>query len=402
MGFHILVLDIPSNGHVLPKVGLVDELVRRGHRVSYVVADRLADRVHRFGAEVIGYRSADPLASLAEDDPAAATSAFFRENLDILRAAREHFGDDRPDAVAYDEAAFQAGRILSRLWDVPPILLSVSVVSNAHYSYFDHIERLVPGHRLQDPVEEITAALAGFGLADQVEDFLWTRRQVGEFTIVFVPPRFQPAYETFDPDQVVFVGPSVEKRDFLGAWDPGRAARADGTRPPVVLVSLGSVRNNDPGFFRTVVEAFVGQPWHVVASVGDSLPTAEFDQLTGLAPNVEIHRWVSNIGVLEHARAFVTHGGNGSLLEALHTATPVLVVPPAPDFLPYCDTVRELGVGTVVAPAELTGERVLAEVAALVGDEKVQHRLRDLQEHTRAAGGAPRAADAVEAYLGRR
>src|SRR5262245_58229752 len=116
MTFHILVLDIPSNGHVLPKVALVDELVRRGHRVTYVVAERLADRVRRFGAEVVTYPSLDPLASLADDDPAAATRAFFRENLAILRAAREHFGDDRPDVVAYDEVAFQAGRILAWTW----------------------------------------------------------------------------------------------------------------------------------------------------------------------------------------------------------------------------------------------------------------------------------------------
>ncbi|WP_410631056.1 macrolide family glycosyltransferase [Amycolatopsis sp. cmx-4-83] len=392
MTLHIAVLDIPSNGHVLPKVALVDELVRRGHRVTYVVAERLADRVSRFGAEVVTYPSLDPLASLREDDPVAATRAFFRENLAILRAAREHFGDERPDVVAYDEAAFQAGRILTRLWRLPAVLLSPSVVNNEHYSYFDHMERLAPGHRVADPVEEITAALEEFGLDDEFEDFLWRQRRIREFTIVFVPPRFQPAHETFDSGQVVFVGPSVEKRDFLGTWEP------PGDGLPVVLVSLGGVRNGDATFFETVMGAFAGRPWHGVVSVGDTLDDALLERLSGLAPNVEVRRWVSNVGVLEHAAAFVTHGGSGSLLEAWHTATPVVIVPPAPDFLPYAEWITQLGAGRVVPPSELDADRLVAELEGLFADDVVRDRLLELQAHTRAAGGAPRAADALEAY----
>ncbi|MFB9837562.1 macrolide family glycosyltransferase [Actinoallomurus acaciae] len=394
MALHILVLDIPSNGHVLPKVDLVDQLVRRGHRVTYVVAEGLADRVRRFGAEVVTYTSLDPLASLSEDDPAAATRAFFRENLAILRAAREYLGAERPDAVAYDEAAFQAGRILSRIWRLPPVLLTPSVVSNEHYSYFDHMERLVPGHRLADPVGEISQALAGFGLADQLRDFLWSVRRVEELTIAFVPSRLQPAYETFDPEQVFFVGPSVEKRDFLGTWDPPPAAAR------LALVSLGSVRNGDAGFFETVVGAFAGRAWHVVVTVGDGLDDADVERIAGLAPNVEVRRWVSNVSVLEHADVFVTHGGSGSLVEAWHTATPVVIVPPAPDFRPYAEQILRLGAGRVIEPSELDAGRLVAEVEAVASDDAVRERMRELRAHARAAGGARRAADVVEAYLG--
>jgi dTDP-L-oleandrosyltransferase len=395
MALHILILDIPSNGHVLPKVDLVDQLVRRGHRVTYVVAEGLADRVRRFGAEVVTYPSLDPLASLSEDDPAAATRAFFRENLAILRAAREYFGDERPDAVAYDEAAFQAGRILSRTWRLPPVLLTPSVVSNEHYSYFDHMERLVPGHRLADPVEEIAQALAEFGFGGQLRDFLWSVRRVEELTIAFVPSRLQPEYETFDPEQVFFVGPSVEKRDFLGTWDPPPAASR------VALVSLGSVRNGDAGFFETVAGAFAGRDWHVVVTVGDGLDDADIERIAGLAPNVEVHRWVSNISVLEHADVFVTHGGSGSLVEAWHTGTPVVIVPPVPDFLPYAERTLELGAGSVVKPSELDAGRLVAEVEAVVADDAVRERMRELQAHARTAGGARRAADVLETYLGR-
>ncbi|WP_242902323.1 macrolide family glycosyltransferase [Actinomadura terrae] len=396
MSLSLLFLDIPSNGHVLPKLDLVDELVRRGHRVTYVVAEGPADRVRRFGAHVVTYPSLDPLASLSDDgDPAAATRAFFRENLAILRAAREHFGDGRPDAVAYDEAAFQAGRILSRTWGLPPVLLTPSVVSNEHYSYIEHRDRLAPGDRLADPVEEITEALEGFGLGDQVGDFLWSARRVAELTISFVASRLQPEYETFDPEQVHFVGPSVANRDFLGTWEPPDGASR------VALVSLGSVRNGDAGFFETVARAFAGRDWHVVVTVGDGLPDADVERLAALAPNVEVHRWVSGVSVLEHAEVFVTHGGSGSLADAWHTATPVVVVPPAPDFLPYAERTLELGAGRVIQPSALDADRLVAEVEAVASDDAVRERVRELQAHTRAGGGARRAADVLEAHLAR-
>ncbi|MUN39049.1 macrolide family glycosyltransferase [Actinomadura litoris] len=395
MSLHLLFLDIPSNGHVLPKLDLVSELVRRGHRVTYVVADGLAERVRRFGAEVVAYASLDPLTSLSEDDPAAATRAFFRENLAILRAAREHFGDERPDAVAYDEAAFQAGRILSRTWGLPPVLLTPSVVSNEHYSYIEHRDRLAPDARLADPVEEIAGALEGFGLGDQVGDFLWSTRRVEELTIAFVPSRLQPAYETFDPELVHFVGPSVGGRDFLGTWDPPAGASR------VALVSLGSVRNGDAGFFETVARAFSGRDWHVVVTVGDGLADADVERIAALAPNVEVHRWVSGVGVLEHAEVFVTHGGSGSLVEAWHTATPVVIVPPAPDFLPYAERTLELGAGRVIPPSALDADRLVAEVEAVASDEAVRARVRELQAHARAAGGARRAAEVLETRLAR-
>jgi dTDP-L-oleandrosyltransferase len=167
----------------------------------------------------------------------------------------------------------------------------------------------------------------------------------------------------------------------------------------VALVSLGSVRNGDAGFFETVAGAFAGKAWHVVVTVGDGLDDADFERVARRAPNVEVHRWVSNVSVLEHADVFVTHGGSGSLVEAWYTATPVVIVPPAPDFLPYAELAVELGTGSVVKPSELDAARLLAEVEAVVSDGAVRQRVRELQAHTRAAGGARRAADVLETRL---
>ncbi|WP_411082284.1 macrolide family glycosyltransferase [Streptomyces sp. cmx-18-6] len=391
MSLRVLIIDIPSNGHLFPKLALVSELVGRGHHVTYVTIEEFAEKVRGAGAEVLAYTSVKPLESLANDSSITPTEAFFRENVAILRAVEAHYGDDRPDLVAFDEAAFQAGRVLRHVWGLPAVHLAPSVVSNAHYSYFERIFALAPEFALTDPVDEITAFLDSYGIADRVQEFLWTERVPDELTVVFVPRHFQPAYETFD-ERFVFIGPSLGDRGFLDDWEPP----ADGL--PTVLVSLGTVNNQHLGFFRTAVDAFRDQPLHAVISVGNGLDPAELEPLP---PNVEVHRWIRHVKVLEHAAAFVTHGGTGSLSEALHTGTPVVVVPQGVDVLPYAERVTDLGIGAVVRPENLQAEALREAVLTVAGDEEVARRVQELQEHTNASGGPALAADEIENYLKR-
>ncbi|UGQ13406.1 hypothetical protein LO772_07300 [Yinghuangia sp. ASG 101] len=391
MPSRLLVIDIPSNGHLFPKLAVVTELVARGHHVTYVTVEEFAEKVRATGAEVLAYDSVKPLESLAADSSITPTEAFFRENVAILRAIEAHYGDDRPDLIAYDEAAFQAGRVLRAIWGTPAVHLAPSVVSNAHYSYFERIFALAPDFHLTDPVEEITAFLDAYQLADRVGEFLWTKREPDELTIVFVPREFQPAHETFD-ERFVFIGPSLGERAFLDDWQPPE------DKHPVVLISLGTVNNLHPDFFKTAVEAFRDRPLHAVISVGDGLDPAD---LGPLPPNVEVHRWVRHIRVLEHAAAFVTHGGTGSLSEALHTGTPVVVVPQGVDVLPYAERVTELGIGSVLPPEHLDAAALVDALLHVSQDATVARNVARLREHTHASGGARRAADAIENHLTR-
>ncbi|SHN29364.1 macrolide family glycosyltransferase [Actinacidiphila paucisporea] len=388
MPSRILVIDIPSNGHLFPKLAVVAELVGRGHHVTYVTIEDFAEKVRGTGAEVLAYASVDPLRSLAGGD-VTPTEAFFRENVAILHAIEAHYGDERPDLIAYDEAAFQAGRILREVWGLPAVHLAPSFVSNAHYSYFERIFALAPDFRLTDPVEEISAFLEGYGLAEKVQDFLWTKREPDELTIVFIPRRLQPAHETFG-DRFVFIGSSVGERSFLDGWQPS----GDGL--PVVLISLGTVNNQHLDFFRTAVEAFRDQPLHAVISVGDGVDPAD---LAPLPPNVEVHRWVRHLHVLEHAAAFVTHGGTGSLAEALHTGTPLVVVPQGVDILPYTERITELGLGTVLPPGEVTVDSLRAALLTVTQDQALAATVAGFRQHTHESGGPRRAADAIENYL---
>ncbi|QHC20462.1 macrolide family glycosyltransferase [Streptomyces sp. GS7] len=397
MSGHVLIVNVPVTGHVLPTLPVTAELVRRGCRVSYVTAAPFADQVRATGAEVLTYPSLDPGGRLRDASPAESVTVFLEENIRIIQAVEDRLGGLRPeervDLVAYDGQTFQAGRVLAAKWGLPAVQLNPVFASNEHYSFMQEMaEGAGAGGASPEEMAEYgrrnAELLAEHRVALPVLDFL---TRVEDFHVVFVPRALQPKEETFD-ERFAFVGPCLDGRGFLGEW-----RRPAGDRP-VALISQGTTYNDNTGFFRACLEAFEGLDWHLVISVG---PGADPAALGPLPPHVEVHQWVPHLAVLEHASVFVSQGGMGSLTEALYQGCPMVVVPHSPSYLPSARRVAELGIGEVVRPEEVDAARLRTAVLALTGDEGVLRRVADLRRQTREAGGAVRAADEITAYLRR-
>jgi MGT family glycosyltransferase len=393
---HILIVNVASHGLVYPTLPVVSELVRRGHRVTYATAGGFVEPVAAAGATPLPYRSeilhADPEEVFGGDDAGARPHLMYlRENLSVLRAVTGHFGDTPPDLVLYDDFPFLAGQLLAECWGRPAGRLSAAFASNEHYSFSaDMVRRSGTVHPLQLPAFRgaLAETLTRYGLTATPEEF-WSR--VADLTVAFIPRAFQIAAETFD-GRFAFVGPCLGERAFLGRWSPPP------TGLPVVLVSLGATFNDHPEFFRECVRAFAGQPWHAVVTLGDRVDPAE---LGTLPANVEVHRWVPHVSVLEHARVCVTHGGMGTVMESLYWGRPMVVVPRSFDVEPMARRIDELGLGALLRPAEVDATTLRAAVAAVAGDHEMVRRVRAMREEVRSAGGPVRAASEIESYLSR-
>ncbi|MFI7081499.1 macrolide family glycosyltransferase [Micromonospora sp. NPDC049903] len=387
------MVNMPARGHVFPTLALVAGLVERGHRVVYTAVGEYADLVRSAGAEVLSYDSVDPMSVIGGADSGRVPLLLLDECEAIIRAAREHFADAPPDLVAYDGALLQAGRILARVWGRPATQLSPVFASNEHYSFPEQMMKAAgPASMDNGVMAEFFPRMAGMLAAHGVElDPMELVTAVEGQNLVFLAREFQPAGATFD-DRFAFVGPCLGERGFLGDWRPPSDGR------PVVLVTLGTVHNGDTEFFRSCLAAFADGPWHVVISVGEGVDPADL----GAPPkNVEIHRWVPHLKVLEHADAFVTHGGMGSVNEALYWGCPMVVVPPWPDVVPNAWRLVELGIARQLDPTEISADLLRESVAAVTDDPEMRERARQMRTHTREAGGAPRAVEELEAYLQR-
>jgi MGT family glycosyltransferase len=400
---HVAVFNNSGYGHVIPTLSVVHELVRRGHRVTYVTGDKQVDRVAAAapGARVLGYDSQLVHVDLSEMVTAEATSRmpgiYLQESVDILRVAEPVLEADRPDLIAFDMTVYAAGRILARKWDVPPAGLYPAFPSNEHFSFLDRMLAKMPdkgsiGHpALKAFFARLTRVLAEHGQHDRsIEQIMG---QVDDLNLVFHPRSFQPAGSTFD-DRFTFMGPCL---DYVERTDEPWTPPGDGK--PVVFISLGTSVHRQPDFFRMCVRTFADSPWHVVLAVHTAIDPAE---LAPLPPNIEVHRWIPHLAVLAHADVFVSQAGLGSSMGALYKGVPLVPVPTSPEHKVVAQRVAELGLGRVVRAEVLAPDRLRAAVADVLADGLTGARVRRMQEDIMAAGGASAAVDAIERQIAAR
>jgi len=393
-GRHVLWLGFPAYGHVKATLGMIEELVGRGHRVTHVVADRLADRVAGTGARVVPYVSAFPESISGTETATTMLLAFLQESFAPLETALAAAAADRPDLVVHDALASDTAVAVSRRYGVPTVRTYAGFGANEHVP--QNGTEADPSHVRADPGDPRLLALTGQlrarAEAAGVADLFAGGPLSGDdavLNISFVVREFQPAGETFGDDHL-FAGPCLRPADFTGPWVPPRGA------PPLLLVSLGTSVNRRPDFFRRCAESFAGTPWHVVMTLGAGVDP---EALGPLPPNVEAHSWVPHPTVLAHATAFVCQGGHGSLMEAFHQGVPVVVVPHQPDQRATARRVAELGLGRLITPEHLDGRALRAAVDGIAVDGGVRRRVREMSRALRTAPGPVAVADRLEAVM---
>ncbi|WP_112266304.1 macrolide family glycosyltransferase [Lentzea terrae] len=358
---HIAIFLMPERGHVLPALGLIAELVRRGHRVTCPVPAPFTAAVTDCGATAIRYRTTLP-ARLPESLYEAAQLAL-TEAESTLPQVEDAFRQDPPDLVLWDIAAW-AGGVIARRLDVPNLLLDSLLTSNSHWSLGAAV---VPARTFDVEAIRFFTRVQGFVGCSLPEFVAGARRRIALFA-----REFQPEGDTFD-ERFAFTGPCLTDREFQGTWTP------PGDKP-VVLATIDA---------QTCADAARGMPWHLVTTGKVKKP----------APNVEVHDNVPQLAVLQHAGVFITHGGLAGVMEALHHGVPMIVVPRMTDQRLNGQRVEELGLGVLLDT--VTEEGVRSLVSQLMSDSAISARVKDMQRMIHRAGGSAFAADVVEEELAR-
>lgn len=390
MGKHIAFFNIPAIGHVYPTLAVVEELTRRGHRVTYSTIEGRRATVQAAGATVHAYRSLRP----PDSDPslrAPSREGYISHTLlsflDEAEAAYTQLAPvyraDRPDLIVYDRVAF-AGRVLAERLNVPSVQLWPMLVSNEHWSMGQALNAFDPA----DPVLFAYLAKLEAFLGEHcptLDPALFLSPQP-QAQLAFYPRAFQYAGELFGPDYR-FVGPCLRRAP--GAWQPP----GDGN---VLLVTLGTVYNARPDFYRQCAEAFADSRWHVVLAVGERIDLAALGRLPA---NVEVHRFVSQLDVLAHATAMICHAGMGGVMEAMSLGVPVLAAPQTLEQEANAMRVEQLSLGARLPGEDLDPGTIKSAVEVTVKDPVIADGVGHLRRAVAAAGGTARAADVIEDCL---
>lgn len=385
---HIVMVGCTAPSHIYPSLGVIAELVRRGHRVSYVVGEPLASLVAPTGAEVVTHPTIFPLGEAAvwPDDPADAMRVFLDEAIAIHPSLLDRFDTDRPDLVLYDIGGLGAP-LLALRYGVPAVQLSPTLVAWEGYDE-DMAEVMTPIKTSPSGVDYATTLskwLSSHGVS--ADPWEWLGRP--ERVLSLIPRAMQPQADRVGP-HVRFVGPCLDPARLADrSWTPPASGR------PVLLVSFGTAFNDQLPVYQACVSAFADD-WHVVISLGKHVSP---DALGPLPSSVEVYESVPQLAVLEAASAFITHAGMGGATEALWFGVPTVAIPQAADQFGNAAQLESLGVGRHLPAEAVTAESLREAVDEVSSSASVAARLAELKAEIRGHGGVSFAADAVESFV---
>lgn len=383
-----VVLNLPEQGHMNATYPVVAELARRGERVVYFATEPFRSRIEAAGAEYRSY--GDP----ARFRPPAHTGGLYSVMAweiglaeTLLPALLEELRALAPDYLLVDSMCVW-GHLARQVLGIPAATLASVFVPDDRAVTVDQLVQQAYGRAPKDVVLNGIVALDTYIQASQRIDRRYGTESPNlvEFfagrqalNVVFTSRYFHLDGDRFD-DTYCFVGPTL---------DP---APREATPRPLVYISMGTIFNDLPGFYRACFDALGDAPYDVLLAVGTSVSREEL----GPAPaNFTVCDFVDQHHVLRRASVFLTHGGMNSASEALWNEVPLLVFPQHGDQHLVAARIEELGAGEVLRPGDLEPRRLRESVDRVLSEPRHWAGARTISASFRAAGGYRRAADEI-------
>lgn len=382
----IVFFCIPAHGHTNPTLGVVRELVERGHEVWYYSYEPFRDKIEGVGAKFIPCDAYDAELHLKPEDAAKigknlalSTRILVDTTLsldDMVCTAMEKL---QPDCIVADSMAVWGKAVALKL-GIPFVSSTTTFAFNQHSAkimkqsvgqLFGMIFSMPKINRdlkrLQDKGYPI------YNILDIIQNDDKTD------TVVYTSSEFQPCAETFS-DKYAFVGPSV------------RDATEEITKEKekLIYISMGTVNNKMLQFYKNCMKALGDTDYQVIMSVGNLV---ERSQLGVIPSNFSIHEHVDQIAVLKKADVFLSHCGMNSVNESLYYKVPLVLYPQTPEQGGVATRVEQVGAGIYLE--KNSSEMILNVVKQILGNTSYAENAAKIAEGFRKSGGASVAADKI-------
>jgi UDP:flavonoid glycosyltransferase YjiC (YdhE family) len=175
------------------------------------------------------------------------------------------------------------------------------------------------------------------------------------------------------PDRVRYVGPQLGDPQWADAWNSPWPAT---DKRPLVAVSFSTTFQNHAAVLQRVVDALAPLDARVLVSLGGSIASDELR----LPANCVAVASAPHAVVMREAALVVTHGGHGTVMRALVSRAPMLVIPHGRDQNDNAVRVTERGAGLSLMP-DATVDAIRAACTRLLRDPSFRvgaKRLGDL------------------------
>ena len=382
----IVFFCIPAHGHTNPTLGVVKELVSRGHEVWYYSYDIMREKIESAGATFISCDDYDREQNLSDIDTtrlgkdlAFSTKILVDTTLALDDKVCREMTELKPDCIVADSMALWGKAVALKL-GIPFVSSTTTFAFNQHsarimkQSLKDLFKMMISMpktskqvKRLKDKGYPVNNILDIIGNDDNTH------------TIVYTSPEFQPCSETFS-EKYAFVGPSIRPA----------SEKVEKRKDKLIYISMGTVNNDMMPFYKACISALRDTDYQVIISVGNLVSIEDFGELP---ENISVYSHVDQIAVLKKADVFVSHCGMNSVNESLYFEVPLVMLPQTSEQKGVAERVSQLGAGIKFDKSD--GASVLRAINKILSVDTYKQNAKKIAEGFKNSSGSKGAADKI-------
>jgi MGT family glycosyltransferase len=401
-------------------VGIGDVLLRRGHRVVFVVEESFAGTLEAKGFEEATMRLGPPPEQ--EEEPGQFWKDFIRDTAPVFRrpTIEQLEGFIQPTWQALVDGAKYVEPRLRELLDElePDVVVEDNVVGfGALPTCGRPWVRIVSCNPCEVKDANLPPTFSGYPEADRTgwdafraeyerahrplwEDFDGFMRDQGapalaELEFIHESPWLNLYLypEEGDYSRTRPLAPTWRRldscvRDTDADWAEPEGFREDGQK--LVYLSLGSLGSADVSLMRRLVEELAESPHRFVVSKGPQ------HNLFELADNMTGAEFLPQTSILPQVDLVVTHGGNNTVTESFFFGKPMVVLPLFWDQYDNAQRVHELGYGARLDTYGHERDELRRTIDLLLADEVLRERMRRVSARLQSDPGTVKAAGLIE------
>lgn len=382
----IVFFCIPAHGHTNPTLGVVRELVSRGHQVWYYSYNMMREKIESTGAIFVSCDDYDMEQRLSPKDAVRVGKdiAFSTKILvDTTLALDDKVCADmerlRPDCIVADSMATWGKAVAMKL-GIPFVSSTTTFAFNQHsakimkQSMRDLVKMMFSMPKVAKQIKRLQNK--GYPVKN-ILDII--QNDENTHTVVYTSPEFQPCSETFS-DKYAFVGPSIRPA----------VEQIEKCRDKLIYISMGTVNNDMMPLYKGCICALADTEYQVILSVGSLVSMEGFGKLP---ENVAVFPHVDQIAVLQQADVFVSHCGMNSVSESLYFGVPLVLLPQTAEQTGVAARVCQLGAG--IKPDQQDADSILAAIRKILADTAYRQNAAEIAKGFHACSGAKGAADKI-------
>lgn len=378
----VLLTLQPGFGHFHPLVPVAQALQRAGHEVAFVIAPAFSRTIAANGFSAFPAGADDTpeelqqrrqvQADAAQLDPAAAmwTRVFAgsraeRTLPDLLNILK----DWRPDVLVRDMTEF-AGYVAAEHAGLPHVAVHLA-------AYRPYLHELI-----RPPINNLRASV---GLAPDPE----LESLYHYLLLSFFPPGFQDPAVPLPPTThaIRHLGSDHSHGEQLPSWVHDLPDR------PTIYATLGTVMNHLTPVLQAMLDGLSVEPVNLILTVGPGSDPAIF----GPQPShVHIESYIPQSLLLPHCDLIITHGGSGTVKDAIAHGLPLVVVPIAADQHANAARCAALGIAQVITRDNRTPEAIREAAREVLSNPVYRRNAERLRDEMLSLPGPEHAVSLLE------